>query len=269
MELQEGSREPLYQIMFARYYSSSLGRFMAVDPGSDTALEYPQSWNKYTYVRNNPLAFVDPTGMYIWKLADSIGEQSQRGNDVGAAPGEAGAGDSIRDRRAQADRANLEQRAAIVAKRVLKRYNQRSIDENREFGGLIFVYMGQISSTPPKAGDTCTEAKCEVNTWDQMVFVPAGANVIASFHTHGAPGPSGNNGGEAFSVDDARGQFTVGRQSAAFPGYLGGYLGTPGGAMYFIRADAISRREFESLSYAALEALVRERQQYLGRIGEQ
>jgi hypothetical protein len=34
--------------MMARYYSSSLGRFMAVDPGDDTDAENPQSWNKVT-----------------------------------------------------------------------------------------------------------------------------------------------------------------------------------------------------------------------------
>jgi hypothetical protein len=48
--------------MLARYYSSSLGRFMAVDPGDDTELENPQSWNKYAYTRNNPLGAVDPDG---------------------------------------------------------------------------------------------------------------------------------------------------------------------------------------------------------------
>jgi len=51
--------------MMARYYSSSLGRFMAVDPGDDTALEDPQSWNKYAYTRNNPLKFIDPDGQTI------------------------------------------------------------------------------------------------------------------------------------------------------------------------------------------------------------
>ena len=56
------SGEPQANLMLARYYSSSLGRFMAVDPGDDTALEEPQSWNKYAYVRNNPLILSDPTG---------------------------------------------------------------------------------------------------------------------------------------------------------------------------------------------------------------
>jgi RHS repeat-associated protein len=48
--------------MMARYYSSSLGRFMAVDPGDDTHPEDPQSWNKYSYVRNNPIGMRDPDG---------------------------------------------------------------------------------------------------------------------------------------------------------------------------------------------------------------
>ncbi len=60
--LQTALCEPQANLMLARYYSSSLGRFMAVDPGDDTAAEDPQSWNKYAYVRNNPLAYLDPTG---------------------------------------------------------------------------------------------------------------------------------------------------------------------------------------------------------------
>jgi predicted secreted Zn-dependent protease len=35
---------------------------MAVDPGDGTALEDPQSWNRYAYSRNNPLKYVDPNG---------------------------------------------------------------------------------------------------------------------------------------------------------------------------------------------------------------
>jgi RHS repeat-associated protein len=60
MQLQ--TNEPLYQIMLARYYSSSISRFIAADPGNDTDRANPLSWNKYAYVRNNPLTSVDPTG---------------------------------------------------------------------------------------------------------------------------------------------------------------------------------------------------------------
>lgn len=61
MELQRS--EPLYQIMVARYYSSSLGRFLAVDPASESINPAnPQTWNRYAYVLNNPLVLIDPTG---------------------------------------------------------------------------------------------------------------------------------------------------------------------------------------------------------------
>ena len=46
----------------ARYYSAGLSRFLSVDPGDDTDLDDPQSWNKYAYIKNNPLKFFDDTG---------------------------------------------------------------------------------------------------------------------------------------------------------------------------------------------------------------
>jgi RHS repeat-associated protein len=49
--------------MMARYYSSSLGRFMAVDPAADSATaENPQTWNRYAYANNNPIILVDNDG---------------------------------------------------------------------------------------------------------------------------------------------------------------------------------------------------------------
>ena len=49
----------------ARMYASTMGRFMSPDP---SGLVYadptnPQSLNLYSYVLNNPLKFIDPTGM--------------------------------------------------------------------------------------------------------------------------------------------------------------------------------------------------------------
>lgn len=50
----------------ARYLSSIQGRFTGVDPLLESAVpSLPQSWNRYSYVLNNPLAFTDPTGE-IW-----------------------------------------------------------------------------------------------------------------------------------------------------------------------------------------------------------
>jgi RHS repeat-associated protein len=48
----------------ARYYGSSMGRFMSPDAPVDQHPEDPQSWNLYSYVRNNPLSNTDPTGNY-------------------------------------------------------------------------------------------------------------------------------------------------------------------------------------------------------------
>jgi RHS repeat-associated protein len=47
--------------MHARYYSSSLGRFLSVDP-MDGSAHKPQSWNRYTYVEDNPMKFTDADG---------------------------------------------------------------------------------------------------------------------------------------------------------------------------------------------------------------
>ena len=48
----------------ARYYGSMQGRFTSPDPLlSSGSVEDPQSWNRYSYVLNNPLALIDPDGL--------------------------------------------------------------------------------------------------------------------------------------------------------------------------------------------------------------
>lgn len=62
----------------ARYYGSVQGRFTSPDPllSSGTVFN-PQSWNRYTYTSNNPLKYVDPTGLYDWsnELGGSASDQ--------------------------------------------------------------------------------------------------------------------------------------------------------------------------------------------------
>jgi RHS repeat-associated protein len=51
-----------------RYYSSAQGRFTSVDPDNAQGFltpEDPQSWNGYSYVKNNPCKNTDPNGMCI------------------------------------------------------------------------------------------------------------------------------------------------------------------------------------------------------------
>ncbi|QQS32776.1 MAG: RHS repeat-associated core domain-containing protein [Acidobacteriota bacterium] len=58
----------------ARYYNKNHGRFTSTDePFLDQFESDAQSWNLYVYVRNNPLCFTDPTGMWKWSDPDQNG----------------------------------------------------------------------------------------------------------------------------------------------------------------------------------------------------
>jgi RHS repeat-associated protein len=60
----------------ARFYSPHLGRFTSVDwymlERPDKAAVLPQSFNVYAYGLNNPLAFKDPSGLFIFIVAGVI-----------------------------------------------------------------------------------------------------------------------------------------------------------------------------------------------------
>jgi RHS repeat-associated protein len=62
--------------MHARYYTPAMGRFLSVDPIIGKT-DHPQSWNRYSYVNNNPLGFNDPTGM-ARSGAESTEQERQR-----------------------------------------------------------------------------------------------------------------------------------------------------------------------------------------------
>jgi RHS repeat-associated protein len=56
--------------MHARYYDAKVGRFLSVDPTWESAdSRNPQTWNRYAYVRNNPVNRIDPDG----RIDDAIG----------------------------------------------------------------------------------------------------------------------------------------------------------------------------------------------------
>ncbi|MBS1799668.1 MAG: hypothetical protein JSS95_07575 [Acidobacteria bacterium] len=60
-----------------RQYSSTQGRWLSPDPydGSYDASD-PQSFNRYTYVRNNPLGMVDPSGLDYCTVSSGTAYQS-------------------------------------------------------------------------------------------------------------------------------------------------------------------------------------------------
>ena len=66
---KERDSETGLNYFLARYYSSLQGRFTSPDmPFADQSEGDPQSWNVYTYVRNDPMNATDPLG--LWKQVD-------------------------------------------------------------------------------------------------------------------------------------------------------------------------------------------------------
>jgi RHS repeat-associated protein len=55
----------------ARYYDPELGRFTQADTIVQAPSD-PQTLNRYTYCRNNPLIYTDPTGHSFWKKFGKI-----------------------------------------------------------------------------------------------------------------------------------------------------------------------------------------------------
>jgi RHS repeat-associated protein len=63
---------------WARHYSSAQGRFISVDPLMASAKTGdPQTWNRYAYVVNNPLRYVDPDGMDGGNAWDQLTREEQ------------------------------------------------------------------------------------------------------------------------------------------------------------------------------------------------
>jgi RHS repeat-associated protein len=74
--------------MHARYYNANLGRLLSVDPSLEIekAQKQPQRWNRYTYVTNNPMRYVDPDGRDIGFLdyASAVWEATKQTVDDAA-----------------------------------------------------------------------------------------------------------------------------------------------------------------------------------------
>ncbi|HEU5115138.1 MAG TPA: RHS repeat-associated core domain-containing protein [Isosphaeraceae bacterium] len=51
--------------MQARFYAPMYGRFLSPDPARDQHFEQTQTWNIFSYVRNQPTMQIDPTGMQV------------------------------------------------------------------------------------------------------------------------------------------------------------------------------------------------------------
>ena len=74
----------------ARYNASTMGRFMTPDPLLNSGKPWdPQTWNRYAYTQNNPLKYIDPTGLYDYSAScnkgasgDACRQNQQRFDDA-------------------------------------------------------------------------------------------------------------------------------------------------------------------------------------------
>jgi RHS repeat-associated protein len=65
----------------ARYFSGAQGRFTSPDALLNSGRPWePQSWNRYAYALNNPLKYVDPTGLYEWATNCGAGDEQCENN---------------------------------------------------------------------------------------------------------------------------------------------------------------------------------------------
>jgi RHS repeat-associated protein len=69
---KERDAETGLDFFLARYYSGAQGRFTSVDPVIITPgrMRDPQQLNRYSYVRNNPLKYIDPDGEKLFLSGD-------------------------------------------------------------------------------------------------------------------------------------------------------------------------------------------------------
>lgn len=67
--------------MHARYYKAIWGRFLSVDPAGGGP-KSPLSWNRYAYVTGNPLARIDPDGLFGTNAVNALYSLGQRAEEA-------------------------------------------------------------------------------------------------------------------------------------------------------------------------------------------
>jgi RHS repeat-associated protein len=179
-----------------RYYCPEIGSFISKDP-----LKLAAGENVYAYAPNVQ-RWIDPLGLC---------KKSKK-------PKGATFGFSTQDKAATA---------------ALKKANPQSIQDNLEYGGLIYRKNGQYGYSGPIRG-----TDQGVNPWNAPV--PAGTDVVGDYHTHADYSIADPKTGAAIRTSDplrddfnsdnfSFGDYAGIKQDAiGTPGYKG-YLGTPSG----------------------------------------
>src|ERR1035438_4023460 len=122
----------------ARYYASSMGRFLSPDDVIITPerLTNPQQLNLYAYVANNPLRFIDPTGEILQCVGDAK-SQSQCFSDLQQIAGDA------------ANRLSMDAKTGVVS------FDTKDLDMSKNEGAsLVNNLVGSKNTFDFSAGPT-------------------------------------------------------------------------------------------------------------------
>jgi hypothetical protein len=126
------------EIMHARYFSPILGRFLSVDPvGGDVGSS--QSWNRYTYVLNNPLVLIDPNGEDHFAIL--VGDPGLGEHNVG------GNFDRVAETR-KADLVAAGHTADITRVSTVSDVNTAITSGEAIDGGIVLISHGGVLATP-------------------------------------------------------------------------------------------------------------------------
>lgn len=111
-----------------------------------------------------------------------------------------------------------------VARNVLTNIQPRSIRENREYcGSIVQRADGSLYATKPEKGGADW---CQISFFDEVPTYRPGDREVADYHTHSAYSPDADS--EVPSPTDMSNNGEEG---------IPGYVSTPGGRLWFIRAD--------------------------------
>lgn len=215
-----------------RYYCPELGRYLEEDPAGTGG-----GVNLYGYT-DCPLARVDPRGEEKCPKCNEGSCTCEDGDSIkGSKPRKTPRTPYVGDTPDQ---------AAIAA---LKAANQKSIKNNKEYGGVIYRKNGKYYATIPIAG---TARKFPRKAAERArTQVPSGAQIVGDYHTHGDYSLLVDRDKVVRTSDPQRDSFNSDHfspsdkdcwlvEQSRNPNYRS-YLGTPSGDFQVMSNEGISR----------------------------